>query len=126
MPRGTGAGHGEQHTLMRIAIAGKGGTGKTTIAGTLARCLARRGRAVLAIDADSNPNLAVTLGGPRVRVADLLGLPRNLVERRTGPDGKAMTVFTADPERVVEEHGVAGGAGGGARVMGRGRRWAGG
>jgi CO dehydrogenase maturation factor len=104
---------------MRIAIAGKGGTGKTTIAGTLARCLARRGRAVLAIDADSNPNLAVTLGVPRDRVADLLGLPRNLVERRTGPDGKAMTVFTADPERVVEEHGVSGPDGVRLLVMGR-------
>ena len=47
---------------MRIAIAGKGGTGKTTIAGTLARVMARTGREVLAIDADTNPNLASVLG----------------------------------------------------------------
>ena len=47
---------------MKIAIAGKGGSGKTTIAGTLARALARSSdRGVLAIDADSNPNLGVTL-----------------------------------------------------------------
>ncbi|MDQ3518083.1 MAG: AAA family ATPase, partial [Gemmatimonadota bacterium] len=44
---------------MRVAIAGKGGTGKTTISGTLARVLARQGRQVLAIDADTTPNLAV-------------------------------------------------------------------
>jgi CO dehydrogenase maturation factor len=49
---------------MKIAVAGKGGSGKTTLAGTLARALGRRGQAVLAIDADTNPNLAITLGLP--------------------------------------------------------------
>ncbi|MDQ6946000.1 MAG: AAA family ATPase, partial [Actinomycetota bacterium] len=47
---------------MKIAVSGKGGTGKTTIAATLARSLARRGQRVLAIDCDSNPNLATSLG----------------------------------------------------------------
>ena len=47
---------------MRVTIAGKGGAGKTTIAGTLARCLGRRAGDVIAMDADSNPNLAITLG----------------------------------------------------------------
>ena len=45
-----------------IAIAGKGGSGKTTIAGTLARVLARSGREVWAIDADSTANLGISLG----------------------------------------------------------------
>ena len=36
---------------MRIAIAGKGGAGKTTISATLCRLLARQGRRVVAIDA---------------------------------------------------------------------------
>ncbi|MCD4816636.1 MAG: AAA family ATPase, partial [Methanosarcinales archaeon] len=36
---------------MKIAITGKGGVGKTTLAGTLARLLARDGMDVLAIDA---------------------------------------------------------------------------
>jgi CO dehydrogenase maturation factor len=49
---------------MKVAIAGKGGSGKTSISGTMARLLARSGRRVLAIDADSNPNLALTLGIP--------------------------------------------------------------
>lgn len=47
---------------MKVAIAGKGGTGKTTISATLARLAARRGYRTLAIDCDSNPNLGVSLG----------------------------------------------------------------
>jgi len=58
---------------MKIAIAGKGGSGKTTIAGTLARVLAADGHEVLAVDADMNPNLGISLG---------LG-----VEATTGLDG---------------------------------------
>lgn len=47
---------------MRIAISGKGGSGKTTIAGALAVSLNRNGHKVLAIDGDSDPNLAFSLG----------------------------------------------------------------
>ena len=47
---------------MRIAVAGKGGAGKTTISATLARTLARSGKQVLAIDGDPNPNLGMALG----------------------------------------------------------------
>lgn len=47
---------------MKVAISGKGGTGKTTISATLARTAARRGFRTLAIDCDSNPNLGVSLG----------------------------------------------------------------
>lgn len=47
---------------MRLAIVGKGGAGKTSLAGTMARLLARRGRRVLAIDGDPNPTLGFTLG----------------------------------------------------------------
>lgn len=47
---------------MKIAVAGKGGVGKTTISGTLARALARSGHSVLALDGDSNPMLGISLG----------------------------------------------------------------
>ena len=47
---------------MRIAIAGKGGVGKTTISGTICRVLGRKGGKVLAIDGDPNPNLSTVLG----------------------------------------------------------------
>ena len=45
-----------------LAVAGKGGAGKSVIAGTLARVLARRGHNVLAIDSDPMPGLARSLG----------------------------------------------------------------
>jgi len=47
---------------MKVAITGKGGVGKTTLAGTLARLLAQEGRDVVAIDADPDMNLASALG----------------------------------------------------------------
>ena len=51
---------------MKIAVAGKGGVGKTTIAGTLARILAKE-REVIAIDADPAMNLRFSLGIRRIR-----------------------------------------------------------
>jgi CO dehydrogenase maturation factor len=66
---------------MKIAIAGKGGSGKTSISGTMARVLARSGHRVLAIDGDSNPNLALTLGIPAERMNDVPTLPRDLLRR---------------------------------------------
>ena len=47
---------------LRLAFAGKGGAGKSVIAATVARLLARRGRRVLALDSDTLPGLAVSLG----------------------------------------------------------------
>jgi len=48
-----------------IALAGKGGTGKTTLAGLLIRYMIEKGRKpVLAIDADANANLNEVLGVP--------------------------------------------------------------
>lgn len=47
---------------MRLAVAGKGGVGKSVIAATLARVLARRGRKVLALDSDTLPGLSISLG----------------------------------------------------------------
>jgi CO dehydrogenase maturation factor len=56
---------------MRIAMAGKGGSGKTTAASLVIRALVARRRAVLAIDADINQHLADTLGLPGEAVASL-------------------------------------------------------
>jgi CO dehydrogenase maturation factor len=50
---------------MRVAVIGKGGVGKSVIAATMARLLARRGTSVLALDADPLPGLSLSLGsGP--------------------------------------------------------------
>jgi CO dehydrogenase maturation factor len=59
---------------MKIAVAGKGGAGKTTVSGTVARALARSGREVLALDADSNPMLGVSLGVGPEETERLLGV----------------------------------------------------
>jgi CO dehydrogenase maturation factor len=63
-----------------IALAGKGGTGKTTIAGLLVRELRRAGRVpILAVDADPNANLDVALGlRPGQTVSDLLDATRGM------------------------------------------------
>jgi CO dehydrogenase maturation factor len=47
---------------MRVAVVGKGGSGKTTTAAVVARALGRRGVPVVALDCDSNANLGISLG----------------------------------------------------------------
>ena len=47
---------------MKLAVVGKGGSGKTTTSSVVARTLARGGRSVIALDCDSNPNLGISLG----------------------------------------------------------------
>jgi CO dehydrogenase maturation factor len=92
---------------VKIAIAGKGGTGKTTIVGTLARVLARQGRKVLAIDADSNPNLALTLGLSREETAALVPLPRTLLEESTDAAGAKTVVLRLTPDEIAQQFGVS-------------------
>lgn len=87
---------------MRIALAGKGGAGKTTISATLARLEARRGATTVAIDADSNPNLGVALGVDPVLAGQSVAMPFSLVSRRF--DGPALTASVAE---VIETYGVA-------------------
>src|SRR5215470_18086888 len=47
---------------MKLAVVGKGGSGKTTTSSIIARTLARNGLPVVALDCDSNPNLGISLG----------------------------------------------------------------
>jgi len=61
---------------MRVAFVGKGGAGKSSLAGTFARLLAQTGERVLAIDSDPMPGLAFSLG---VEQSDA-GLPDDAVE----------------------------------------------
>ena len=97
---------------MKIAVAGKGGVGKTTIAGTLARSIARSGQDVLALDADTNPMLGVALGvGPEK--ADLLvavrqSLEEGEVEHQPTAEGMAETFGTDAPDgiRLVVAHRI--------------------
>jgi CO dehydrogenase maturation factor len=59
---------------MKIVVAGKGGVGKTTVAGTVARAIGRAGHRVLALDADVNPMLGIALGVGPERTEALIGV----------------------------------------------------
>lgn len=71
---------------MKLAITGKGGVGKTTLASLLAKLWAQEGRTVLAIDADPDANLAGALGLNPQETAKLIPIAdmKDLVEERTG------------------------------------------
>ena len=88
---------------MKIAMVGKGGSGKTTLAGTLARVLARRRHRVLAIDGDPNPNLALTLGMSRVDADLIRSIPPSLVESVTTPSGQSSLRLTMERDLVLGE-----------------------
>jgi CO dehydrogenase maturation factor len=90
---------------MKIAVAGKGGAGKTTIAGTLARVMASRGRRVVAIDDDSNPNLALTVGVGAVAAAGLPALPRDMLVERTDADGNTRLELSIPAEDFIDRFG---------------------
>jgi CO dehydrogenase maturation factor len=86
---------------MKIAISGKGGVGKTTLAGVLARILAHRGRKVLAIDADPDSNLASAIGLPKEVLARLspIASMTSMIEERTGAQkGSYGTMFKLNPK----------------------------
>ncbi len=93
---------------MRIAVAGKGGAGKTTISATLARLLARDGYCVTAIDDDPNPNLAVALGVPAADRERLRRVPRDVLTEQRADDGTPTLVLSRPFDEVVEEYGVCG------------------
>ena len=71
---------------MKLAITGKGGVGKTTLASTLARLYADEGRTVLAADVDPDANLGLALGLSQEEVDAIVPIAkmRSLVEERTG------------------------------------------
>ena len=90
--------------MSTIAVAGKGGSGKTTVAGTLARVLARGGREVWAIDADSTPNLGMTLGLSREEAAAVMPMPRSILREDKDAEGKRVLSLGMPPATVVAQH----------------------
>src|SRR5512136_3269081 len=96
---------------MKIAISGKGGVGKTTLAGVMARILAKRGRKVLGIDADPDSNLASAIGLPKEALARLspIASMTSMIEERTGAKkGSFGSMFKLNPkvDDLPDELGV--------------------
>jgi len=98
---------------MKIAITGKGGVGKTTLAALLAQAYADKGKRVFAVDADPSPCLAGALGFPdeiRSHLHPISEMDDLILERTGAKPGATGGFFTINPrvddipERFSVEH----------------------
>lgn len=86
---------------MKIALFGKGGSGKTTVAAILARTLARSGHDVVALDCDTNPNLGISLGLGPERTYALAAMRQSL----DAEEQDRVTQHAHDPEELLARFG---------------------
>ncbi|MGB8887970.1 MAG: AAA family ATPase [Candidatus Korobacteraceae bacterium] len=96
---------------MKLAISGKGGVGKSTVAGTLARLYAADGHRVLAVDADPDANLASAIGLPPALRSEIhtISTERKLIEERTGAKVRQFgQMFKINPEvsDIAEKYAI--------------------
>lgn len=104
---------------MKIAFAGKGGSGKTTVSGTTARVLADVGHNVIAIDGDANPNLGTTLGLDREAFDSGTPLTRDLIKLNGDNRGGSVSTLARPLDHIIDEHAIE--APGGIRLLTMGR-----
>jgi CO dehydrogenase maturation factor len=99
----------------RLAFIGKGGSGKTVVAATVARLLARRGQKVLAADMDRSPGLSYSIGlGGRD-----ISLPAAVLEANDSASYGWQLKTSVLPRQAVEDHAATGPDG--ARLTGFGK-----
>jgi len=85
---------------MKIAISGKGGVGKTTLAALLAMAYAQEGYKVIAADADPDGNLASALGVPpefMKRITPIVEMGDLIYERTGAKPGAVGSFFKLNP-----------------------------
>ncbi len=84
---------------MKIAISGKGGVGKTTLAALLIKYYSDQGKKVLAVDADPDANLALALGVPDPQsIVPLCQMKELVAERTDSQPGKMGGFFKLNPK----------------------------
>ncbi len=87
---------------IRVVMAGKGGVGKTTLTALLAHLFSREGLPVLAVDGDPQHNLAVTLGIPPAKAAQVVPVSKSAeyLQEKTGagPDISPGGLLTLNPD----------------------------
>ncbi|MGD0080309.1 MAG: AAA family ATPase [Methanoregula sp.] len=105
---------------MKIAVGGKGGVGKTFIAGGLAAYFAGSGRRVIAIDADASPNLALTLGLSADEASRIIPIAENkdLIQVKTGTGYSGVFRLTFTVDDIIGRYAVPTPAGVNLLVMG--------
>ena len=93
---------------MKIAVAGKGGVGKTLVAAGLAWLLARRGFRTIAVDADPTPNLGVSLGLTIQEASSILPISENadLIESKTRTGFPGVYSLTFSVEDIIRNYAV--------------------
>lgn len=93
---------------MKLAITGKGGVGKTTVAVLFAKYLAEQGRPVVLIDADPDANTAATLGLEENLHPEPISELKELIAERTGATGRGGELFTLNPrvDDIPERYAV--------------------
>jgi CO dehydrogenase maturation factor len=93
---------------VKIAVSGKGGVGKTLVAGALAKFFVDKGFKVLAIDADPSPNLALTLGISREAAEKIVPVSENqkLIESKTGMGVSGMYRLTFTVDDIVKDFSI--------------------
>ncbi len=93
---------------MKVAVSGKGGVGKTLIAGGLARGFVERGLKTMAIDADSSPNLGLTLGLSPEETRKIIPISENqpLVESKTSTGYSGVYNLNFSVDDIVKQYSV--------------------